>query len=169
VSRTKRINLQIPESAQLAPKTTENAIAEIRSDPIHQSVNPDNVLQKQITVHPVIIDVVTNAPIDTLQEAQQLYAITKNQTMEMLAASHKKGKIEPQLLGWVKETREQLKTIHGMTAGFQQKMAIKKIDLMAAFINSSSDLRDEFKIQMIKELEQVEAATDETQLLEIEE
>jgi len=169
MSKSKPLRIHVPEAPALAPATARKALAEIRAEPLHQSVNPDDPRQKQITVHPVLIDVVTNAPIDTLQEAQQIYAVTKNVAMDMLAESHKKGKTDPQLLGWVKETREQLKLIHSMTSGFQQKVSLKKIELMATFINSSSDLRDEFKIQMIKELEQVEAARELPQPMEIEE
>lgn len=168
MSRSKPLTIQVPDSPPLAPKTTENIVSSLRAEPIHSTVNPANPLQKQVTVHPVIIDVVTNAPIDTLQEAQQIYAVTKNITMDMLATSDKKGKIEPQLLGWVKETREQLKLIHSMTAGFQQKVSLKKIELMATFINSSADLRDEFKIKMIKELERIEEASEADQVMEIE-
>jgi len=159
----------VPEIESLGPKTAEKVIDEIHAESIRKTVNPDDPLQKKILVHPVSIDVVTTAPIDTLSEAQKIYYITLNVTMDILAESHATGKKNPMLLGWMKETREQLKLIHSMTAGFQQKVGLKKIELMAALINSSADLREDFKIRMIKELEQVETAAESPQIMEIEE
>ena len=110
----------------------------------------------RIELHPVDIALATSAPIDTYAEFQTLYFISKNMVATLLVESEQKGKISHALPTWMKEARTLLSEIHKMSAGFQEKVALKKLDIATAMIASSSELKDKFKIEMIKELEQLE-------------
>jgi len=110
----------------------------------------------RIAIHPVSIDIVSSAPIDTVIEMQMLYHIEKNVIANLIGEWAEKGKIPHQLATWMKEARTTLAEVHKMTDGFQDKVALKKMDLAIATISSNTELRDDFKIRMIKELEQAE-------------
>jgi len=110
-----------------------------------------------IHMHPVSIEIVTQAPIDTLSEMQSLYHISKNVIANLIMEWYDKGKIPHQLSTWMKEARTVLAEVHKMSAGFQDRVTLKKMDFAIAAIQSNAELRDDFKIQMIKELELAES------------
>jgi len=74
----------------------------------------------------------------------------------ILKASFSKKKISPFLLGWMKECESLVKSINGMTEGFQKEVQIKKLELARALIESNSQMGDQLKIRMIRELELME-------------
>ena len=115
-----------------------------------------NAALAEIHVVPVSIDIASQAPLDTLAEMQQLYIISKNVMATILKASFSKKKISPFLLGWMKECESLVKSINGMTEGFQKEVQIKKLELARALIESNSQMGDQLKIRMIRELELME-------------
>lgn len=110
----------------------------------------------KIVMHPVSIEIASSLPIDTIEELQSLYRISKNVIASLIVEWNDKGKLPFPLVQWMKEARTLLVELHKSTAGFQEKTALKKMDVAAAVIAASPDLRDDFKVAMIKELEQYE-------------
>jgi hypothetical protein len=111
---------------------------------------------QKIVMHPISIEIASSMPIDTMAEMQSLYLITKNVIANLIIEWNEKSKIPHSLPTWMKEARTLLVELHKSTSGFQDKVQLKKMDVAAAVIASSSELKDEFKIAMIKELEQYE-------------
>lgn len=148
--RTKAVKML--EAAKLPP-----APQSPQPQPTSSSALQDaSVESNKIVMHPVSIEIATSMPIDTVAEMQSLYHISKNVIANLIIEWNDKGKIPHSLPTWMKEARTILAELHKSTAGFQEKVNLKKMDVAAAVISASSELRDEFKIEMIKELEQME-------------
>ena len=159
-----------PAFADFTEQWKSEKALEISVPPIVDNVEPEevepdeeevqeatNAALAEIHVVPVSIDIASQAPLDTLAEMQQLYIISKNVMATLLKASFNKKKISPFLLGWMKECESLVKSINGMTEGFQKEVQIKKLELARALIESNSQMGDQLKIRMIRELELMEA------------
>jgi hypothetical protein len=139
---------KMKEVALTSPNHSESS----KSQAIVESSGESN----KIVLHPCTIEIATTAPIDTLTEMQSLYHISKNVLATLIVEWADKGKVPHQLATWMKEARTLVIEIHKMTAGFQDKVTLKKMDFVAAAISQNSELSEQFKLTMIKELEQME-------------
>ena len=136
-------------------EAAENASSSSERSKAHAIVESSGDANK-IVLHPCTIEIATAAPIDTLTEMQSLYHISKNVLATLIVEWADKGKVPHQLATWMKEARTLVTEIHKMTAGFQDKVTLKKMDFVAAAISQNSELSEQFKLTMIKELEQQE-------------
>jgi hypothetical protein len=127
----------------------------VESSKAHAIVESFNDSSK-IVLHPCTIEIATTSPINTLAEMQSLYHVSKNVMATLIVEWADKGKVPYQLSTWMKEARTIITEIHKMTAGFQDKVTLKKMDFVAAAISQNSELSEQFKLTMIKELEQME-------------
>lgn len=148
------------ETPALPPRATSKVLSDLEDEEAEEGIKMPDSVKALSTIHviPVSIEIASNAPLDTLAETQALYIISKNIMANILVSSQKKGRIHPLLLGWMRQCESLLKNINGMTEGFQKEVQIKKLELARALIESNSQLGDQFKIRMIKELEIMESS-----------
>jgi len=76
-----------------------------------------------------------SAPVETAVELSKLAIIEKNLLVDLLAHSERdedtdKLYIHPEALGWARELRMTLKDIHSLTQGVQEKVMLKKMDII---------------------------------------
>jgi hypothetical protein len=147
----KALEISVPPIEELIADTED----EVEPDE-EEVMEATNAALAEIHIIPVSIDIASQAPLDTLAEMQTLYVISKNVMATILKASFTKKKISPFLLGWMKECESLVKSINGMTEGFQKEVQIKKLELARALIESNSQMGDQLKIRMIRELELME-------------
>ena len=105
-----------------------------------------------------------SAPVETAIELQKLAILEKTLLMDILQHSDRdeeSGKlfIHPEALGWARELRMILKDIHDLTKGVQEKVMLKKMDVMGNLYKQVlKDKKPEDIIRTIRELQNVEPA-----------
>ena len=105
-----------------------------------------------------------SAPVETAIELQKLAILEKSLLMDILQHSDRdeeSGKlfIHPEALGWARELRMILKDIHDLTKGVQEKVMLKKMDVMGNLYKQVlKDTKPEDIIRTIRELQNVEPA-----------
>lgn len=144
------------EKAAALAASIKNAAEKDAKNSNSRAIMDSSNESSKIVLHPCTIEISTTAPIDTLVEMQSLYHISKNVMATLIVEWAEKGKVPHQLATWMKEARTLVTEIHKMTAGFQDKVTLKKMDFVAAAISQNSELSEQFKLTMIKELEQME-------------
>lgn len=100
-----------------------------------------------------------SAPVETGVELSKLMLIEKNLLVDLLAHTDRdkeSGKliIHPDALGWARELRMLLKDIHDLTRGVQEKVLLKKMDVVGELYKSViKNNKPEDIIRTIKELQ----------------
>lgn len=139
----------VDDKFSFTPETMKKAIHELKAE----KITPKEAAA--ITITPVDIKLLETAPIDVMAETQLLYGITKNMIANILINS--KGKTNHQLIAWIKLARDLKNDVLDMTKDVSTTITIKKMQIQQAIIESSEPLDEEFKINMIKELQSIEA------------
>ena len=159
------IHVVIPppsEPLQLAPKATEKILDELRSVDLEEEEEMElGIVGESMEIIPINLSLAINAPIDTTRELQALYYLTRN-IMLKLHDKSSPGKPHPQLLGYIKESREQIEKIHKLTETIQEEANLEKLKIVRAMFEHNSDLSEELKIKFLQQMRNKQKAREGT-------
>ena len=100
-----------------------------------------------------------SAPVQTGVELSKLAVLEKNILVDLLAHTEREevsGKLilHPEALSWARELRMLYKDIHEMTSGVQEKVMMKKMDIIGALYKQMmKDNKPKDIIKKIRELQ----------------